>query len=469
MSYHSQNLKIRTWAMALIVILPTGTFGCGPKKSSGQLANSVVGISDNLGGFFSGYDSRNKRLVETCVTDPQIMDSIRDNLFVKLGPSDIYVNGRFLSHTDADSSAATEMRSRFASGEFRVSDSADSDLMIQELGLGGGVTLEIAGTNMGDAQVDIAARLTKNLLSKSGSMFVDMQQSVTPDTPGLQLNTLGGKLKSNSDPDIGLVCGNEYVAGITRGIRFMMGYQLEFMDAQDEATLSGSFNLDFKLAKVDMSATAKAYVANSSAKLHIFAYQLGGDPLQLLNVLPDQMVSCDLSDAVLYDSEHPDPNRSNQCNTALVALRDYFLNTLMSDTVIKDPAKFAPMELVTMPYTDLFANTPVWQSIEGRRHDLMTAARNVLINLRALDNRIATVQGEFLQAPQFNEARRADYLKMLGDVQTHEKDVRQRLNSILTGIDSATDATIDDLNAKFNGISIEIDQLCRTDLSIPTH
>ncbi len=130
--------------------------------------------------------------------------------------------------------------------------------------------------------------------------------------------------------------GDEFISAIEYGSQVMVNLKFQYKNKQDKVKWGGQLNVDWvgkvnvggKLSKVDNE-------TKKNIKITVSASQFGGDPNELLKVIPDQLVTCTM--------ENPSPCFNIFSNTI-----DYIKNNYVNQFETLD--KYNVARVFTSPY-----------------------------------------------------------------------------------------------------------------------
>ncbi|MFW7380430.1 MAG: hypothetical protein ACOH5I_16580 [Oligoflexus sp.] len=132
-----------------------------------------------------------------------------------------------------------------------------------------------------------------------------------------RLTEVGERIASSSPADLFHRCGNEFVTAIEYGASLNVNLRMEFRNEQDKRDIGGKLKVsvgkvvDFVSVEGDLDYLDEE--VKKSVKITVQAVQRGGAPLQLLKIIPNNLITCNLSnpepcfqvfiDAVRYAKE----------------------------------------------------------------------------------------------------------------------------------------------------------------------
>ncbi|WP_141734140.1 internalin [Oligoflexus tunisiensis] len=96
-------------------------------------------------------------------------------------------------------------------------------------------------------------------------------------------------------------CGDEFITSIEYGAMLNVTLKMEFRNEQDKRDIGGNLTVDVTagVVRVDGKLDYLDQTVKKSVKITVEAQQHGGDPLQLLQIIPDNLVTCSLDNPSL--------------------------------------------------------------------------------------------------------------------------------------------------------------------------
>ncbi len=104
------------------------------------------------------------------------------------------------------------------------------------------------------------------------------------------------------DPSLALTrCGDEFITSIEYGAMLNISLKLEFRNELDKKDIGGKLKVDVTggIVKVDGQLDYLDQAIKKSVKISVEAQQQGGQPLELLKIIPDNLVTCSLDNPSL--------------------------------------------------------------------------------------------------------------------------------------------------------------------------
>lgn len=163
-----------------------------------------------------------------------------------------------------------------------------------------------ADVNFPVVRVSAGASLAKEMASSTYSSSYTFSASSVPkkrlllpvDTDrGFTLSAAGQDVASNHQSRIQNLVGDEFVSGIEYGANVMVNLKIEYGSNQDKSDIGGYLDVDLYGGIFNVGGQLK-YLQDdtrSSIKITVRAIQQGGDPRQLLTVIPNNIITCSLS------------------------------------------------------------------------------------------------------------------------------------------------------------------------------
>lgn len=136
--------------------------------------------------------------------------------------------------------------------------------------------------------------------------------------------------QDGTNPDFGLICGDQFIDSYKSGATLIMGLKVEFQSSASKQSFmfhSGTSFGSFGSVSIDLQNTAQKY--SISGKVTIEAYQMGGNPSQLSKILNKDdkgnyyAAMCSLTDMV-------------SCQKAVNGLLDYATERFTSQVSVVD-------------------------------------------------------------------------------------------------------------------------------------
>jgi uncharacterized protein (TIGR02145 family) len=114
---------------------------------------------------------------------------------------------------------------------------------------------------------------------------------------GLTLSTQGQSVANQSLNDSALLraVGDEFVTEIEYSTQLFVSMKAEYLSTSDKDAINGHISVDFALGNVSGDLQYLSEEQKQSVSITVRAHQFGGDPLNLLTIIPDNIVTCNLT------------------------------------------------------------------------------------------------------------------------------------------------------------------------------
>ena len=89
--------------------------------------------------------------------------------------------------------------------------------------------------------------------------------------------------------------GDEFVTEIEYSTQLFVSMKAEYLSTADKDAINGAISVDFALGDVNGDLSYLSEEQKQSVKITVRAHQFGGNPLELLTILPDNIITCDLT------------------------------------------------------------------------------------------------------------------------------------------------------------------------------
>ena len=113
-----------------------------------------------------------------------------------------------------------------------------------------------------------------------------------------KLSSVGNTISTWSATQKLEYAGTSYISEIEYGNQLFVAMTMKFLNEQDKLEVEGELSVDYATGVVTASGNVNAMSEEkkSSVKITVSAYQFGGEPLNLLRIIPNNIVTCDLND-----------------------------------------------------------------------------------------------------------------------------------------------------------------------------
>jgi len=101
--------------------------------------------------------------------------------------------------------------------------------------------------------------------------------------------------KNLADSALLQAAGDEFVTEIEYSTQLFVSMKAEYLSTADKDAINGAISVDFALGNVSGDLSYLSDEQKQSVKITVRAHQFGGEPLELLSILPDNIITCDLT------------------------------------------------------------------------------------------------------------------------------------------------------------------------------
>jgi hypothetical protein len=156
-------------------------------------------------------------------------------------------------------------------------------------------------------RVDAGAHLAKEMSSTEFSNSYTLQAYLTPKKRTLQpvnagagyvLTSAGDTLADNYQGELMKVAGDAYISSIEYGAQLLVNMKIEYLSEQHKSEIGGYLGVEYGSGNIGIDVKGELSYVDSdlkkSVRITVRAVQKGGDPTQLLNIIPDNIISCSL-------------------------------------------------------------------------------------------------------------------------------------------------------------------------------
>ena len=116
--------------------------------------------------------------------------------------------------------------------------------------------------------------------------------------------------------------GSHFVSQINYGANLLVVMKAEYLDSSDRTAVEAAVNVDFNVGEAELNGSFVDDRLRQSVRITVRAHQFGGDPLQLSQVIPQNIVQCSL--------ENFEPCR-NLFNSATAYASGNFVNQISAN------------------------------------------------------------------------------------------------------------------------------------------
>ncbi|QTL37640.1 internalin [Pseudoalteromonas viridis] len=154
-------------------------------------------------------------------------------------------------------------------------------------------------------RVSAGASLAKEMASSTYSSSYTFSASSTPkkrvllpvdQNKGYTLSQVGDNIANNYQTQLQALVGDEFVTGIEYGANVLVNLKIDYGSNKDKSDIGGYLDVDLYGGVFNVGGQLKYLRTDtkSSVKITVRAVQQGGDPKQLLTVIPNNIITCSL-------------------------------------------------------------------------------------------------------------------------------------------------------------------------------
>lgn len=162
-----------------------------------------------------------------------------------------------------------------------------------------------ASVSISAVQVNAGAHIAKESAESEFSSSYTFTAATTPkkkvfvpnnSNTGFQLSPVGQKIADDFQGQLLEMAGDEFVTSIEYGAQLFVNMNIEYLNSQDKDNIGGYLGVDIAGGIVSVQGELDFLDEKSkeSVKITVRAIQKGGDPTQLLTVIPNNIVTCSL-------------------------------------------------------------------------------------------------------------------------------------------------------------------------------
>lgn len=274
-----------------------------------------------------------------------------------------------------------------------------SEQLQEKIAIGLGVTVGVGTVNVTPAVAYTLENAADSLTSTQTVAVKVRGRSVRLKRDGVALSGIGQRLVHNHHDNVFQWCGNEYVGQIDYGASLLATLRYTFASTRDKQSIGGSLGVGvgpagfFDFIGLRLGLKTVVQVAKERATVHVSGLQLGGQPEQLTQALPAEVISCRLSE----------PER---CLAAFDSILQYARDGFPRQ--LEQGNNLVPIQYVTVPYSEAGAAMEVLHESEtlgALRESVILKVQNLqrLLDSEMTHYRTAT---KLLASHSFSEARR---------------------------------------------------------------
>ena len=166
--------------------------------------------------------------------------------------------------------------------------------------LNGSVDIDV---NFPVVRVSAGASLAKEMASSTYSSSYTFSATSTPkkrlflpedSNIGYTLSPAGSEIANKHQARLQQLAGDEFVSGIEYGANIMVNLKIDYGSNRDKSEIGGYLDVDLYGGIFNVGGQLK-YLQDdtkSSVKITVRAIQHGGDPKQLLSIIPNNIITC---------------------------------------------------------------------------------------------------------------------------------------------------------------------------------
>ncbi|MCF6441565.1 internalin [Pseudoalteromonas luteoviolacea] len=168
--------------------------------------------------------------------------------------------------------------------------------------LNGSVDVDV---NFPVVRVSAGASLAKEMASSTYSSSYTFSAASTPkkrlflpknQNQGFVLSQVGNDIANNHQTKLQTLVGDEFVTGVEYGANVLVNLKIDYGSNKDKSDIGGYLDVDLYGGVFNVGGQLR-YLKDetkSSVKITVRAVQQGGDPKQLLSIIPNNIITCSL-------------------------------------------------------------------------------------------------------------------------------------------------------------------------------
>ncbi len=168
----------------------------------------------------------------------------------------------------------------------QLNGSIDGDAIIEAVSIGAGahIAKKSAATEYASSYTFSASTTPK----KAVLLPLDLNE-------GFTLSPVGDVLATDYQLDLEDMAGDEFVTSIEYGAQLFVNMKIEYLNRQDKQDIGGYLDVSVGgIVGVKGELNFISEEVKNSVKIVVRAIQKGGDPKRLLEIIPDNIISCTL-------------------------------------------------------------------------------------------------------------------------------------------------------------------------------
>ncbi|MCV2885688.1 hypothetical protein OE749_13400 [Aestuariibacter sp. AA17] len=156
-------------------------------------------------------------------------------------------------------------------------------------------------------RVNAGGHLAKEVASTEFSNTYTFQATLTPKkrvlqplntNTGFTLSPVGEELANNYQSKLMSLAGDSFITEIEYGAQLLINMKIEYLSEQHKSEIGGYLGVSYGAGNIGISVDGKLnYIdedLKKSVRITVRALQKGGEPTRLLNVIPNNIISCSL-------------------------------------------------------------------------------------------------------------------------------------------------------------------------------
>jgi len=156
-------------------------------------------------------------------------------------------------------------------------------------------------------RVDAGGHLAKEIASTEFSNSYTFQAYLKPKKASLKANdsnlgytltAAGNTLANNYQGQLMSLAGDSYISEIEYGAQLLVTLKVEYLSEQHKSDIGGYVGVDYGAGNIGINVDGQLrYIdedLKKSVRISVRAVQHGGDPKQLLNIIPNNIITCSL-------------------------------------------------------------------------------------------------------------------------------------------------------------------------------
>lgn len=289
-------------------------------------AGSLVAASQSF-----AADKADKNAVELSLSSYAIKVPGLNNDHVILGTGFNSDTSEFLNVQTVDGWVDETMGNTVVKTEL-VNNSSYNEVLEQ---LNGNVDIEVGFSLV---RVEAGGHIAKEMAASQQSTSYTFQAYLTPkkrslkphdSNAGFTLTDVGNTVVNQYQHNMMALAGDSFVSDIEYGAQLLVNLKVEYLSEQHKSDIGGHLGVSYGVGSVGVSVSGELrYIdeeIKKSVRITVRALQKGGDPKKLLNIIPNNIITCTLDnyepcfDLFVQATEYARNDFGNQFN----ALSDY--------------------------------------------------------------------------------------------------------------------------------------------------